>query len=127
LPTSIDAESIHLISKLQIGFEIIHLISKLQIGFEVIHLISKLQIGFEVIHLVVISTRWSCSPLFSYTTVNTEDFVYASQSLEISSTTSFKTTFLAQLMHGETRNKSKLKSIQAYNNRLGYLPAQTFR
>jgi hypothetical protein len=38
-----------------------------------------------------------------------------------------KTTFLAQLMHGETRNKSKLKSIQAYNNRLGYLPAQTFR
>ena len=60
-------------------------------------------------------------------TVNTEDFVYASHSLEISFITSFKTTFLAQLMHGETRNKSKLKSIQAYNNRLGYLPAQTFR
>jgi hypothetical protein len=49
--------------------ESIHLISKLQRGFEVIHLISKLQIGFEVINLVVISTRWSCSPLFSYTIV----------------------------------------------------------
>jgi len=36
-------------------------------GVEGIRLISKLQTGLDAINLVVISTRWSCSYLFSYT------------------------------------------------------------
>ena len=41
--------------------------------------------------------------------------------------TLFKTVFLAQLVLGKPSYKSEFKSIQAYSNRLGYCPSQTFQ
>jgi hypothetical protein len=52
---------------------------------------------------------------------------YASHSLETISTTTFKTTWLVQLMFGKHCYKSEFNWIQTYSNRLGYCRSQTFQ
>ena len=52
---------------------------------------------------------------------------YASHSLETIFTTPFKTTRFVQLMFGKPCYISEFKGIQAYRNRLGYCPSQTFQ